>query len=914
VLAAIQIRDPNYMYWALRSQIPGKSGMVVEMVESPEEFIQKAEAYYPYCNKTIADLCVYPLSAKHWSVLAMKGCSLSKNPPEISNIRCVSAKGEAGLGSLKIRPTIRHLPVFVSYSGSTKEGHSGAPYTPFPNPKNEVKVYGMHLGHSKDNKLNYGISASALLLNIDLDYARKQRLARTDLESLDYSPQYLLQKLYEAMDDERKAYRCYKRGMDGPGGWESDGYVFASADGTDLIHLGHISPEFEDDDGFPKWVPKGCRIEDDMVDYDERDIREDYEWMGPLRQKVKQGKARNARLDQEEFFGGGYNPEEGYYEADQHPDTLILTGTVVNVDARNEERRKKSAEKDKERDGLIARVGLSGFKDVTEKLSPPKPGKSTLSREKGDFELDDQECKRIFGCTVEDALPLYGLPPTDSNVELRSMVAHLEEYTAKAHSNMIEPTPEEMKQIVSAYRNLMRKAMPMMQVPEDFLEKGQYGRVMDAFEAKDYEKSAGSGPWDSGATNGEVLGVKKLSEAGFYKADPQHLESLWEHCHRKETQCIEGLEPDNYALKVFVKDEYHKMSKIVQDRIRLIQAPSLIDRVIDSRVFEWPIDGIKTTDPKPIIYGWNVTQQLAVKMFQEKLGNKKRKVVAGDKAAWDWTMPGWLVQADYEERLKHLQDCKCPAEKIEKWKKIVQIRYYQLYRVVVDQSMKTPQLGPVWHLSSCNRMLEQMIPGIQKSGCKMTYWLNSVCQLNLHYLAKLRAGVKEEVKIFCMGDDTIQQAFTSEEDEKRYWEEMEKLGVLVKATDYSEPGQEFTFGGVTMGIKWKKTGEVVDIYVPAYMTQHLNSLYHLKKEVAASTYQNFAHLYVWTNGFDLLNREAVKRGAPETLKTELRVRALCEPEEWSDIIQGIHSNDPNFKLYGSQPKEVSAANPPQMTG
>lgn len=260
-------------------------------------------------------------------------------------------------------------------------------------------------------------------------------------------------------------------------------------------------------------------------------------------------------------------------------------------------------------------------------------------------------------------------------------------------------------------------------------------------------------------------------------------------------------------LKVFVKQEPHKFKKLDEGRLRLISAVSLIDTMVDRILFGWlGRRVIETAGRTPCLVGWSPVrggwQQLTDRF-------RGKPVVCIDKEAWDWTVPGFLVDI-WADVLGELAIGAAPW-----WHQMMRLRFKLLF----DK--------PVFQFEDGTRVWQQT-RGIMKSGCYLTIILNSLSQSLLHYLANHRIGKPmAEHQPYTIGDDTVQDSFPELRD---YVGEMEGLGPVLKGAKIQHFVEfaGFAFDGRTC---W-----------PAYWQKHLFNMAHA--EHLAETLESYQYLYV----------------------------------------------------------------------
>lgn len=296
-------------------------------------------------------------------------------------------------------------------------------------------------------------------------------------------------------------------------------------------------------------------------------------------------------------------------------------------------------------------------------------------------------------------------------------------------------------------------------------------------------------------------------------------------------------------IKVFIKQEPHKVSKLLEERYRIISGVSIIDSLIDRMLFmdfcHSVIDNVLT---HPMMIGWAPLKD-GVEAFHYMMGGHYPEYVCLDKSAWDWTMPYWL--------LKHLYEI------------IVQMHSYvpSYWKLLVFSRFKALYVKPKWQFKD-GSIIEQKVPGIQKSGCYLTIVLNSMAQLYLHVVVSNRMQLSLNDPFLCLGDDTIQVLERSKIDE--YVHHLETMGFKVKVTISSDA----QFCGFII----KRSS-----FHPEYRDKHAFVLKHLTldKENALSALQSYQVIYCCDEEVLRFLREiAVRRSLPKAIVSERNLRAF----------------------------------------
>lgn len=209
-------------------------------------------------------------------------------------------------------------------------------------------------------------------------------------------------------------------------------------------------------------------------------------------------------------------------------------------------------------------------------------------------------------------------------------------------------------------------------------------------------------------------------------------------------------------LRLFIKREPHKASKIADKRWRLIMASPLCVQVLWNMLFHYQnnaeIDEVFQLPSKQgmsLVHGdW--------KYYYRQWSSKKFDFCM-DAEAWDWTMPYWKLLWDLDFRFRMGR-----GGKMNEWFKLASY----LYSMMFEHPMIALSDGTVYLQSTC---------GIMKSGCYNTISTNSHAQLFDH----ISGCIIENKNIFPLpdacGDDKFQNkknALTTKT--------LNSLGVLVK--------------------------------------------------------------------------------------------------------------------------------------
>lgn len=345
-------------------------------------------------------------------------------------------------------------------------------------------------------------------------------------------------------------------------------------------------------------------------------------------------------------------------------------------------------------------------------------------------------------------------------------------------------------------------------LPDNFLT---FEMFEEAVRRLDMSSSPGIPYMKEATTNGQWLGWNGI------EVDHLKLQRLW-----YDVQCVlEGKSGSN-LIRVFVKQEPTKMSKVREGRWRLIMASSLAVQVAWQMLFRFHND-------REIQQSYFIPSQQGIKLVG---GGWKRyraqwehyELTNGlDKSAWDWTMPYWCIMLDLQFRKRM-----GTGSQLGKW--------FEIATMLYDRMFKDPIL-----VTSDGRMFRQRVPGIMKSGCLNTISTNSHGQVMIHCAVCYDEGISVHPICKACGDDTLQHtkhclniaAYT-------------KYGIIVKsASECMEfVGHEFTSRGPH----------------PLYMAKHLKKVQYVPEKDMAQYLDSMARMYVHTRYFDLWRSIALASG------------------------------------------------------
>lgn len=187
-------------------------------------------------------------------------------------------------------------------------------------------------------------------------------------------------------------------------------------------------------------------------------------------------------------------------------------------------------------------------------------------------------------------------------------------------------------------------------------------------------------------------------------------------------------------IRVFVKSELHSAEKVAQGRMRLISVLSTIDQIVERVLHSCQNhEEIAQWEDIPSKPGMGLDDP-SLAVLRETIQSFSNPVDT-DISGWDWGVPGWLMEAEMELRIR-LAGCG-PGD--------VYHRLAMNRMLCLSLSVMVLSDGTVW---------EQMYRGIQKSGSYCTSSGNSRMRVLLAYMAGAQ-------KAIAMGDDCVEEYSSS---------------------------------------------------------------------------------------------------------------------------------------------------------
>lgn len=366
------------------------------------------------------------------------------------------------------------------------------------------------------------------------------------------------------------------------------------------------------------------------------------------------------------------------------------------------------------------------------------------------------------------------------------------------------PSPGMRQQIIGLMTDLYASAS--WELPEDFLEFSHFRRALLEL---DLTSSPGFPYCARNPTNRVLFHVSDMNVW-----DEGRVSYMWEIVQGK----LRGEGPD--PIRVFVKPEPHKVSKLEGGRFRLISSVSVADQLVDHMLFDEMNKTLLQTWPEhPSKPGWSHLQG-GWRMIPRETG------MATDKSGWDWTCHLWLFEMILQVRAEL---CRTRGPKFDRWIELATMRYKQLFL--------EPEL-----ITSGGTILRQLRPGVMKSGCVNTISDNSMGQVILHLRVCLEIGV-DVGWLFAMGDDVLQQQVP----ELRPYLDRLAMFCKVKAAQCVNEFAGFRFHGRRVE--------------PLYKGKHAFNLLHMNPKFMEEMVESYLLLYHRSSYRDWMRQLFISMGA-----------------------------------------------------
>lgn len=424
------------------------------------------------------------------------------------------------------------------------------------------------------------------------------------------------------------------------------------------------------------------------------------------------------------------------------------------------------------------------------------------------LDYEREPVSRKINRTVAQAFHTFGTiepltsfvwPDVGEQAFLSSLAFHCGRYV-EAEASCVPPTEVEIQAVVDVIADIYTARIPKF-------NRAWFNTVL----IKDVEPSSSTGlPWKH-----HYPKCSSFVSDGVIKPPSDELFSAVSH-----RLCSLVGEVVSDPINCFIKQEPHTLRKMARKSWRIISGVGLTDNIVDRLLFGDFCDSVVSKAAEldgPVAAGFNIYQGGFLKLAS-KLSNPE----TSDKSSWDWTMQPWLV-----DMFKAL---------------FAKIYGDHPYMPIVNNRLDA--LFKEAELRFRDISVKQNVAGIMKSGFLGTIVFNSVAQLALHLVARLRSGKTLSCDgFYSVGDDVIQEC-----ENEAYWMELERLGCIVKERKTGYPAD---FVGVIFGN---------GIGVPMYPEKNLYNLLFAEPEFLPDTLDSYQRLYALSPLFAPLNALAKQEG------------------------------------------------------
>lgn len=197
---------------------------------------------------------------------------------------------------------------------------------------------------------------------------------------------------------------------------------------------------------------------------------------------------------------------------------------------------------------------------------------------------------------------------------------HADKYF-KNSQQAVTPTPQALERIL--YECEQAYTSVIWQLPDDFDTRAAYERALMRL---DMTSSPGYPYQKEAPTNGDWLKWNGV------QCDRMQVERLW-----YDVQLVLTDQWD-HIIRVFVKQEPHKISKIAEKRWRLIMASSLCVQLAWHMLFDYMND-LEIANPYDIPSQQGIVLVAGGWKTFRRQWESKGYTCGLDKSAWDWTAP-----------------------------------------------------------------------------------------------------------------------------------------------------------------------------------------------------------------------------------------------------------------------------------
>lgn len=352
-------------------------------------------------------------------------------------------------------------------------------------------------------------------------------------------------------------------------------------------------------------------------------------------------------------------------------------------------------------------------------------------------------------------------------------------------------------------------------VADDF---DSYDSFLKAVDRLDLSSSPGYPYCKEAPTNREWL-----RHDGLF-ADRIQLARLW-----SDVQMVMAGKYEHF-VRVFIKEEPLKRSKLADQRWRLILASSLPVQVFWHMLFDAMNDReVANAYFIPSQHGFVPVGGGWKQFFQQ--WRSQGKLCGVDKIAWDWSCPYWLLEAELNFRIRMGR-----GARMQDWTGHAQRMYKDMF--------VTTKL-----ILSSGQVYEQRVPGVMKSGCVNTISTNGHCQLIAHVAFCIETHIDPHPLPSACGDDTLQHL---KHDLLKSVYERHGIGIKSISDTAEFMGHEHTSTGPK----------------PLYLLKHLFKMRYVPDEILPQYLDSMARMYTHAEEFSIWEHLAMENNTPLPLSRQ----------------------------------------------
>lgn len=437
----------------------------------------------------------------------------------------------------------------------------------------------------------------------------------------------------------------------------------------------------------------------------------------------------------------------------------------------------------------------------------------------------------------------YAMPPLDPESEKDSLARHAA--IARDAYEKYGVTPAIERAALAEMEKLYHKAR--WSIPDGWCSRGYIAEVVDRVLLHQKDKSPGYPLMLQAATN-EGLREKNLV--------PYIIDEV-----ERFFNCVRDGEkiPIN-PIRIFIKREPHKLSKLEERRYRLIWSFGIVEQIIDCILWGPSAEAEQAhLWHVPLKNGLNFIHGGPHQLYNS-LESKKKTWLECDKKGWDWTVHVDYARLEVEHKRRL---CLNPD-----------VGSAPLFFRCMHARAWAHQTTPV--MTSDGNVYERLCPMIQPSGAFKTLSFNGWCQVFLkvcYCLARYGSYDRVRGQIISTGDDTLENM--DGYDVEAYLEFVRLLGHVPEAAGALDFPHKLSF----CSQRWVRSDQGLLVFVPTNEDKHewcmaYNAEGPISDEVKMEKARSYALMYAYHPKFEKFyscyRRRCMKIGEAPVSRISLR--------------------------------------------